>query len=161
MDNCSGQAVCLIKHVNFFFSIFYQNFLLRFLEQCSEWNFQYFFYCAVAFSILIIIIIIFSWFLTHKIFINFNFYRFCRLRGHNTLYICGTDEYGTATETKAIEHGLTPQEICDKYNKLHSDIYKWFNISFDYFGRTTTQQQTEYAQILMFFIRIIRLLFGK
>ena len=25
---------------------------------------------------------------------------FCRLRGYNTLYICGTDEYGTATETK-------------------------------------------------------------
>ena len=28
------------------------------------------------------------------------FARFCRLRGYNTLYICGTDEYGTATETK-------------------------------------------------------------
>jgi len=27
--------------------------------------------------------------------------RFCRLRGYNTLYVCGTDEYGTATETKA------------------------------------------------------------
>jgi methionyl-tRNA synthetase len=29
--------------------------------------------------------------------------RFCRLRGHNTLYVCGTDEYGTATETKALQ----------------------------------------------------------
>ena len=28
------------------------------------------------------------------------FARFSRLRGYNTLYICGTDEYGTATETK-------------------------------------------------------------
>ncbi len=28
--------------------------------------------------------------------------RFCRLRGYNTLYICGTDEYGTATETKVL-----------------------------------------------------------
>ena len=26
--------------------------------------------------------------------------RYCRLRQYNTLYICGTDEYGTATETK-------------------------------------------------------------
>lgn len=25
------------------------------------------------------------------------------------MYICGTDEYGTATETKAIEEGVTPQ----------------------------------------------------
>lgn len=28
--------------------------------------------------------------------------RYCRLRQYNTLYICGTDEYGTATETKVM-----------------------------------------------------------
>ena len=74
------------------------------------------------------------------------FARFSRLRQWNTLFVCGTDEYGTATETKAVEEKVTPQEICDKYNKIHSDIYKWFNISFDYFGRTTTAQQTKIAQ---------------
>lgn len=26
--------------------------------------------------------------------------RYCRSRGYNCIYICGTDEYGTATETK-------------------------------------------------------------
>jgi methionyl-tRNA synthetase len=35
--------------------------------------------------------------------------RFARLMGYNAIYICGTDEYGTATETKAIEEKLTPQ----------------------------------------------------
>ncbi|XP_029450451.1 methionine--tRNA ligase, cytoplasmic [Rhinatrema bivittatum] len=74
------------------------------------------------------------------------FARFCRLRGWNTLFVCGTDEYGTATETKAMEEGLTPQEICDKYNLIHTKIYDWFQISFDYFGRTTTTQQTMIAQ---------------
>ncbi|KAM9320970.1 methionine--tRNA ligase, cytoplasmic [Gastrophryne carolinensis] len=74
------------------------------------------------------------------------FARYCRLRNWNTLYVCGTDEYGTATETKAMEEGLTPRQICDKYNAVHSAIYKWFNISFDFFGRTTTQQQTTIAQ---------------
>ncbi|XP_068671527.1 methionine--tRNA ligase, cytoplasmic-like isoform X2 [Montipora foliosa] len=74
------------------------------------------------------------------------FARYCRLRQYNTLYICGTDEYGTATETKALEEGLTPQEICDKYFKIHKDVYEWFKIKFDYFGRTTTQEQTEIAQ---------------
>jgi len=59
------------------------------------------------------------------------------------LYISGTDEYGTATETKALEEKLTPQQICDKYFKIHSEIYKWFNISFDQFGRTTSSKQTE------------------
>ncbi|XP_063215117.1 methionine--tRNA ligase, cytoplasmic isoform X1 [Chroicocephalus ridibundus] len=74
------------------------------------------------------------------------FARYCRLRNWNTLYVCGTDEYGTATETKAVEEGLTPQEICNKYNAIHADIYRWFDISFDYFGRTTTPHQTTIAQ---------------
>ena len=34
------------------------------------------------------------------------FARFCRLRDYNTLYICGTDEYGTSTETKALQVSL-------------------------------------------------------
>lgn len=74
------------------------------------------------------------------------FARYSRLRQWNTLYLCGTDEYGTATETKAMEEGLTPQEICDKYHIIHADIYRWFNISFDIFGRTTTPQQTKITQ---------------
>eukprot|EP01097_Dermamoeba_algensis_P012060 TRINITY_DN963_c0_g1_i1.p1 TRINITY_DN963_c0_g1~~TRINITY_DN963_c0_g1_i1.p1 ORF type:complete len:744 (-),score=226.90 TRINITY_DN963_c0_g1_i1:66-2297(-) len=74
------------------------------------------------------------------------FARYCRLRGHNVLYICGTDEYGTATETKAMEEGVTPQQICDKYHVIHAEIYKWFGCSFDHFGRTTTKQQTDIAQ---------------
>jgi len=74
------------------------------------------------------------------------FARFCRLRGENCIYICGTDEYGTATETKAVQEGLTPKEICDKYNKIHTEVYEWFQISFDKFGRTSTEQQTRIAQ---------------
>jgi methionyl-tRNA synthetase len=44
--------------------------------------------------------------------------RYCRLRGWNALYVCGTDEYGTATETKAKAAGKTPKEICDQYYKV-------------------------------------------
>ncbi|MGP1577567.1 MAG: methionine--tRNA ligase [Treponema sp.] len=74
------------------------------------------------------------------------FARFCRLRGYETLYVCGTDEYGTATETKALEEGKTPRALCDYYHAIHRDIYHWFNISFNYFGRTSTPQQTEIVQ---------------
>jgi len=74
--------------------------------------------------------------------------RYCRLRGYNTVYICGTDEYGTATETKALEENCTPQQICDKYHAIHKEVYKWFNISFDEFGRTSSPQQTEVCQAI-------------
>ncbi|KAG2489494.1 hypothetical protein HYH03_011947 [Edaphochlamys debaryana] len=72
--------------------------------------------------------------------------RYCRARGHNCIYVCGTDEYGTATETKALEEGLTCQQICDKYHAIHADIYRWFDIGFDRFGRTPTRAQTSIAQ---------------
>lgn len=74
------------------------------------------------------------------------FARYCRSRGRNVLYICGTDEYGTATESKAQAEGTTPQAICDRYHAIHRDIYAWFGISFDYFGRTTAAQQTAISQ---------------
>ncbi len=74
------------------------------------------------------------------------FARFCRLRGYETLYICGTDEYGTASETRALQEGISPRELCDRYHKIHEDIYRWFNIKFDYFGRTSTPLQTEIVQ---------------
>ncbi|XP_023745694.1 probable methionine--tRNA ligase [Lactuca sativa] len=76
------------------------------------------------------------------------FARYCRLRGYNAIYICGTDEYGTATETKALEENCTPKEICDKYHAIHRDVYKWFNISFDEFGRTSSPAQTEVCQAI-------------
>ena len=74
------------------------------------------------------------------------FARFCRIRGYQTLYICGTDEYGTATETRAAEEGISPRELCDRYYKIHDDIYRWFHIAFDKFGRTSTPVQTEVTQ---------------
>ncbi|KDQ59192.1 hypothetical protein JAAARDRAFT_33919 [Jaapia argillacea MUCL 33604] len=74
------------------------------------------------------------------------FARYNRTRNRRTLYICGTDEYGTATETQALKEGITPKQLCDKYNELHKETYKWFEIGFDFFGRTSTPHHTEIAQ---------------
>lgn len=72
--------------------------------------------------------------------------RYAKNRNYNALFICGTDEYGTATETKALEEKVTPQQLCDKYHAIHKQVYDWFDIDFDHFGRTTTPLQTEIAQ---------------
>jgi methionyl-tRNA synthetase len=74
------------------------------------------------------------------------FARFCRLRGYETLYVCGTDEYGTATETRAAEEGVTPRELCDRYYAIHNNVYNWFGIAFDKFGRTSMPIHTEVTQ---------------
>jgi methionyl-tRNA synthetase len=72
--------------------------------------------------------------------------RYNKARGRPTVFICGTDEYGTATETKALEEGVSPRELCDKYARIHAEIYEWFEIGFDIFGRTSTKQQEEITQ---------------
>lgn len=74
------------------------------------------------------------------------FARYCRIAGYETLYVCGTDEYGTATETRALEEGVSPKELCDRYYAIHDAIYRWFNISFDKFGRTSTPEHTQITQ---------------
>ncbi len=76
------------------------------------------------------------------------FARFSRSQGHEVMYVCGTDEHGTTTEAKAIEEGLTPREICDKYYAIHKGVYDWFGISFDVFGRTSAQNHCEITQAI-------------
>jgi len=71
------------------------------------------------------------------------FARYCRSKWHESLFVCGTDEYGTATEAKALEEGISPKELCDKYYALHKGIYEWFGISTDIFGRTSTPLHTQ------------------
>jgi len=58
----------------------------------------------------------------------------------------GTDEYGTTTEAKALSEGCAPEQLCDKYRVCDDDIYKWSKLSFDIFGRTTTELQTVITQ---------------
>ncbi|MGL4524821.1 MAG: methionine--tRNA ligase [Spirochaetia bacterium] len=72
--------------------------------------------------------------------------RYCRAAGYETFYACGTDEYGTASETRALKEGITARELCDRYFVLHRDIYAWFDVHFDHFGRTSEQMHTKIAQ---------------
>ena len=72
--------------------------------------------------------------------------RFKRKQGHKVLYVCGSDQYGTSTEVKALEEGLSHQELCDKYHAIHQSVYEWFNLSFDIWGQTTNASQTELTQ---------------
>ncbi|KAK4106314.1 methionyl-tRNA synthetase [Parathielavia hyrcaniae] len=74
------------------------------------------------------------------------FARFCRARGLPTVYVCGSDQYGTATETKALSEGVDPATLCAKYHAIHKDIYDWFRLDFDVFGRTPTPEHTEIVQ---------------
>lgn len=65
------------------------------------------------------------------------FARYCRLIGHDTVFIGGTDEHGTASEIAAHKYGITPKQLCNFFYKIHKNIYDWFGISYDNFSQTS------------------------
>jgi len=71
------------------------------------------------------------------------FARFKRLEGNEVLFVLGTDEHGTTAEAKAIEEGLTPRQLVDKYFKIHKEIYEWFGASADCMGRSSSKENAE------------------
>ena len=66
------------------------------------------------------------------------FARYCRLKGAETVFVGATDENGTPTEVAALELGITPKELTDVLYTVHRDVYLWFEISYDYFSRTSS-----------------------
>ena len=69
--------------------------------------------------------------------------RFMRMQENEVLYIVGTDEHGTTSEVGALKAGMAVEEYCLMNHKRHYQTYKDFNLSFDYFGRTSSEQNKE------------------
>ena len=71
--------------------------------------------------------------------------RYLRLAQRDVLFICGTDEHGVPVTIRARKEGCTPQEVVDRYNKVIKDSFEEFGISFDFFGRTTSETHRKTA----------------
>jgi len=63
--------------------------------------------------------------------------RFQKLKGNDVIYICGTDEHGVPITITAEKEKKSPQEIVDKYHKMHKASFRKFGIHFDNFSRTS------------------------
>ena len=71
--------------------------------------------------------------------------RYLRLKGEDVLFIGGSDEHGVPITIRARKEGVTPQDVVDRYHKLIKDSFEEFGISFDVYGRTTSQVHRETA----------------
>ncbi len=63
--------------------------------------------------------------------------RFLRLLKKNVVFVCGSDEHGTAIPNQALKEGTTSQAIIDKYHVLIRDCLGKLGISFDIYHRTS------------------------
>ena len=71
--------------------------------------------------------------------------RYLKLKGHDVVFICGSDEHGAAIPIRAKKEGVSPQEIINKYHFMIKDSFLEFGISFDNYSRTSSKIHHETA----------------
>ena len=76
------------------------------------------------------------------------FVRYHRLRGDNVLYVCADDTHGTPIELSALRQGITPEELVDKARESHIRDYSGYNISFDIYYTTNSDENRRYAELI-------------
>lgn len=72
--------------------------------------------------------------------------RYLRAAGRDVVFICGSDEHGTAIEMSALQEGVSPKEIIDKYHFANKKAFEDLGIAFDIYSRTSTETHKKTAQ---------------
>ncbi len=74
--------------------------------------------------------------------------RFMRMQGHEVLLICATDEHGTPAELAAAKEGEPVAEYCARLWQIQKDLADGFRLSFDHFGRSSSDRNHNLTQHL-------------
>ena len=72
--------------------------------------------------------------------------RYRRMQGYDVMFLTGTDEHGLKIEQKAAEKGVTPKEYVDEIVAIFKNLWKYMNISYDRYIRTTDDYHVESVQ---------------
>ncbi|MBC6490727.1 methionine--tRNA ligase [Flavihumibacter stibioxidans] len=64
--------------------------------------------------------------------------RYLRAQKRDVVFVCGSDEHGTAIPIQAMKEGTTPQAIIDKYHGIIKQNFADLSISFDIYDRTSS-----------------------
>lgn len=71
------------------------------------------------------------------------FYRHHKLLGHKVLHISGSDEHGVAIMLNAQKDKKEYKEYVDGWHKSHKDLFDQYQVTFDYFGQTSSDYHEE------------------
>jgi methionyl-tRNA synthetase len=74
------------------------------------------------------------------------FARYNRARGHEVLFLCATDEHGTPAELAAAKAGIPVEQFCADMWAVQNDLAQGFRLSFDHFGRSSSQRNHKLTQ---------------
>ncbi|TCD47177.1 methionine--tRNA ligase [Chlorobium sp. N1] len=77
-----------------------------------------------------------------------------RLKGEEVLHIGGSDEHGVPITITAEKEGVTPADVVERYHRMNLEAFTRCGISFDCYGRTSSERHHETAQ--EFFVELER-----
>jgi len=72
--------------------------------------------------------------------------RYMRMRGHEVMFICATDEHGTPAELAAAKAGKPVEEYCAEMWAVQKALGDGFRLSFDHFGRSSSARNHKLTQ---------------
>ncbi len=72
--------------------------------------------------------------------------RYRRMQGREVMFLTGTDEHGLKIEQKAAEKGVTPKEYVDEIVEIFKRLWKFMNIDYDRYIRTTDDYHVKSVQ---------------
>jgi methionine--tRNA ligase beta chain len=72
--------------------------------------------------------------------------RYLRAQKRDVVFVCGSDEHGTAIPIQATKEGTTPRAIIDKYHEAMKQDFEDLSMSFDIYHRTSEPIHHETAQ---------------
>ncbi|QSE73624.1 methionine--tRNA ligase [Aeromonas media] len=74
--------------------------------------------------------------------------RYQRMRGHQVHFVCADDAHGTPIMLKAQQMGITPEEMIAAVSQEHQGDFAGFNISFDNYHSTHSDENRELAGLI-------------
>lgn len=79
--------------------------------------------------------------------------RYFRSKGEKVLYVSGSDCHGTPVSVQAIQEGVSPGDIADRYHREFVDCFKRLGFSYDLYTRTDQEFHHHVVQDL--FLRLL------
>ena len=76
------------------------------------------------------------------------FVRAQKLFGRDVIYICADDTHGAPIEINARKRGITPEQLIAQSYEEHVRDFADFEISFDEYGSTHTDENRRYAELI-------------
>ena len=72
--------------------------------------------------------------------------RFLKLNGVEAYYVCASDDFGTPILIQSEKEGKTPAEYVAHWNKRDYEDFSAFDIGFDYFYKTSSDENIQFVQ---------------